>query len=321
MKSISQKKNAFSLTKNGVNTKNKRKFKLTRNELFFIAMVIPGILFLLVFSYTPMFGLLMAFQDYVPAKGVLGSEFVGLEHFRYILKLPDIVQVTQNTLYIATMKIVFNTFLPIAFAVLLNEIRVNWLKKSVQTIVYLPHFLSWVVLASVVVNLFNLDGTVNQILSHFGMDSLNFLGSNKLFPNLLIGTEVWKEFGYNSIVYLAAITSIDPGLYEAATMDGASWLRKVWHVTLPGILPFIVLLTILNLPNILNAGFDQVYNLYSPIVYQSGDVLDTYIYRIGLVGRQYSLGTAVGLVKSIIGLILILGSNKIAEIKMNRVVF
>lgn len=321
MKFMAQKKSTFSLKQNGLITRKKDKFKLTRNELFFIAMVIPGILFLLVFSYTPMFGLLMAFQDYIPARGVLGSEFVGLEHFKYILKLPDIVQVTQNTLYIATMKIIFNTVLAIAFAILLNEIRVNWLKKSVQTIVYLPHFLSWVVLASVVVNLFNLDGTVNQILSHFGISSLNFLGSNKLFPDLLIGTEVWKEFGYNSIVYLAAITSIDPGLYEAATMDGASWLRKVWHVTLPGILPFIVLLTILNLPNILNAGFDQVYNLYSPIVYQSGDVLDTYIYRIGLVGRQYSLGTAVGLVKSIIGLILILGSNKIAEVKMNRVVF
>lgn len=321
MKSIAPQENTLAVIDKASTSKKKRKFRLTRNELFFIGMVIPGIIFLLIFSYTPMFGLLMAFQDYVPAKGVLGSDFVGLEHFKYILKLPDIVKVTQNTLYIAILKIFFNTFLAIAFAVLLNEIRVSWLKKSVQTIVYLPHFLSWVVLASVVVNLFNLDGTVNQILNQFGVDSLNFLGSNKLFPNLLVGTEVWKEFGYNSIVYLAAITSIDPGLYEAATMDGASWLRKVWHVTLPGILPFIVLLTILNLPNILNAGFDQVYNLYSPIVYESGDVLDTYIYRIGLVGRQYSLGTAVGLVKSIIGLILILGSNKIAEVKMNRVVF
>lgn len=320
MKLISQKKSTFTMNHNGTTVK-KNRFRFSRNELFFVGMVLPGIIFLVIFSYTPMFGLLMAFQDYVPAKGVLGSEFVGLEHFKYILKLPDIVKVTQNTLYIATMKIFFNTFLAISFAILLNEIRVNWLKKFVQTVVYLPHFLSWVVLASVMVNLFNLDGSVNQILGVFGIDSLNFLGSNKLFPNLLIGTEVWKEFGYNSIVYLAAITAIDPGLYEAATMDGASWLRKVWHVTLPGIMPFVILMTILNLPNILNAGFDQVYNLYSPIVYQSGDILDTYIYRIGLVGRQYSLGTAVGLLKSIIGLILILGSNKIAEVKMNRVVF
>lgn len=153
------------------------------------------------------------------------------------------------------------------------------------------------------------------------MDSINFLGSNKVFPNLLIGTDVWKEFGYNSIIFMAAITAIDPTLYEAATMDGSNWWQKVRHVTLPGMLPFILLMTILSLPNILNAGFDQVYNLYSPVVYQSGDILDTYIYRIGLIGRDYSLGTAVGLVKSIIGLILILGSNKLAEKKTNRVMF
>lgn len=298
--------------------KQKRKFK---NEAFYIAMVIPGIIFLIIFSYVPMFGLLMAFQNYVPARGVFGSDFVGLEHFRYILNLPDIARVTRNTVNIALWKIIINTFMAIIFAILLNEINERWLKKSLQTIVYLPHFLSWVVLATAVVNLFNLDGTVNQFLGVFGIDSLNFLGSNTLFPRLLVGTDVWKSFGFNSIVYLAAITSIDPGLYEAAEMDGASWFKQVWHVTLPGILPFILLLTILNLPNILNAGFDQVYNLYSPAVYQSGDILDTYIYRIGLLGRQYSLGAAVGLIRSIIGLILILGSNKIAEKKTDRVMF
>jgi putative aldouronate transport system permease protein len=195
------------------------------------------------------------------------------------------------------------------------------MKKSMQTIVYLPHFLSWVILASVVVNLFNLDGTVNQILTNLGLDSINFLGSNKVFPHLLIWTDVWKGFGYNSIIFLAAITSIDPGLYEAATMDGANWGQKVRHVTLPGMMPFIILMTILALPNILSAGFDQVYNLYSPPVYASGDVLDTYIYRIGLIGRDYSLGAAVGLIRSIIGLVLILTSNKIAEKATNRVMF
>ena len=291
------------------------------NQLLFLAMVLPGIVFLLVFSYTPMFGLLMAFQDYVPAKGVLGSDFVGLSHFRYLFTLPDILQVTQNTIFIAFWKIFFNTIIPIVFAILLNEIRVKLLKKSIQTIVYLPHFLSWVILGSVVVSLFSLDGVLNQIFSNLGFAKLNFLGSNELFPNLLIGTEVWKEFGYNSIIYLAALTSIDPGLYEAATMDGANWRRRVWHVTLPGMLPFILLMTILSLPGILNAGFDQVYNLYSPVVYESGDIIDTYVYRIGLIGRDYSLGTAVGLIKSIIGLILILGSNKLAEKKTNRVMF
>jgi putative aldouronate transport system permease protein len=284
-------------------------------------MILPGIIFILIFSYGPMFGLLMAFQDYVPAKGVFGSEFVGFEHFRYLFSLPDIFLVTKNTIFIAFWKIVFNTIVPILFAILLNEVRVKWMKRSIQTIVYLPHFLSWVILASVVVNLFSLDGTVNQILQNFGVEPLNFLGSNQLFPRLLIGTDVWKSFGYSSIVYLAAITSIDPGLYEAATMDGASWSKKVWHVTLPGMMPFILLMTILSLPNILNAGFDQIYNLYSPVVYQSGDIIDTYVYRIGLIGRDYSLGTAVGLVKSVIGLFLIWSSNKIAEKKTDRVMF
>ncbi len=295
-----------------VNQKKKRIF--AKDQLFFLGMIIPGIIFILIFSYGPMFGLLMAFQDYVPAKGVLGSEFVGLEHFRYLFSLPDIFLVTQNTIFIAFWKIVFNTIVPILFAILLNEVRMKWLKSSIQTIVYLPHFLSWV-------NLFSLDGTINQILQNFGLELLNFLGNNQLFPRLLIGTDVWKSFGYSSIVYLAVITAIDPGLYEAATMDGASWSKKVWHVTLPGMLPFILLMTILSLPNILNAGFDQIYNLYSPVVYQSGDIIDTYVYRIGLIGRDYSLGTAVGLVKSVIGLILIYTSNKIAEKKTDRVMF
>ncbi|EAC5494288.1 sugar ABC transporter permease, partial [Listeria monocytogenes] len=286
-------------------SKKEKKKWFSRDQLFFLGMILPGIIFILIFSYGPMFGLLMAFQDYVPAKGVLGSEFVGFEHFRYLFSLPDIFLVTKNTIFIAFWKIIFNTIVPILFAILLNEVRVKWMKRSIQTIVYLPHFLSWVILASVVVNLFSLDGTVNQILQNFGVEPLNFLGSNQLFPRLLIGTDVWKSFGYSSIVYLAAITSIDPGLYEAATMDGASWSKKVWHVTLPGMMPFILLMTILSLPNILNAGFDQIYNLYSPVVYQSGDIIDTYVYRIGLIGRDYSLGTAVGLVKSVIGLFLI----------------
>ena len=302
-------------------SKKEKKKWFSRDQLFFLGMILPGIIFILIFSYGPMFGLLMAFQDYVPAKGVLGSEFVGFEHFRYLFSLPDIFLVTKNTIFIAFWKIVFNTIVPILFAILLNEVRVKWMKSSIQTIVYLPHFLSWVILASVVVNLFSLDGTVNQILQNFGVEPLNFLGSNQLFPRLLIGTDVWKSFGYSSIVYLAAITSIDPGLYEAATMDGASWSKKVWHVTLPGMMPFILLMTILSLPNILNAGFDQIYNLYSPVVYQSGDIIDTYVYRIGLIGRDYSLGTAVGLVKSVIGLFLIWSSNKIAEKKTDRVMF
>ena len=293
----------------------------SKDQWLFLAMIAPGMIFLLIFSYAPMFGLIMAFQDFVPARGFLGSDFVGLDNFIYIFNLPDIWQVTYNTVFIAVGKIVLNTIIPIIFAILLNEIRVKWMKKTMQTIVYLPHFLSCVILASVILNLFNLDGTVNQVLQSLGLDRINFLGSNAVFPHLLIWTDVWKGFGYNSIIFLAAITSIDPGLYEAATMDGASWLQRVKHVTIPGMMSFIILMTILALPGILSAGFDQVYNLYSPPVYASGDVLDTYIYRIGLIGRDYSLGAAVGLVRSIIGLILIYVSNKTAEKATNRVMF
>lgn len=302
-------------------SKNKRNSWVSKDQFFYLAMIIPGIIFLLIFNYGPMFGLWMAFQDFVPAKGIFNSQFVGLDNFNYLFHLPDIWKVTYNTIFIAVGKIILNTVIPIIFAILLNEIRVKWMKKSMQTIVYLPYFLSWVILGSVVVNLFNLDGVVNQILESIGLTSINFLGSNKVFPHLLIWTDVWKGFGYNSIIFLAAITSIDPGLYEAATMDGASWWKKVRHVTLPGMMPFIILMTILALPGILSAGFDQVYNLYSPPVYASGDVLDTYVYRIGLIGRDYSLGTAVGLVRSIVGLILIYVSNKIAEKSTNRVMF
>ncbi|MRJ46889.1 ABC transporter permease [Fundicoccus ignavus] len=301
--------------------KRKRKNWFSKNQWLFLAMVAPGMIFLLIFSYAPMFGLVMAFQDFVPAKGFLNSEFVWLDNFKYIFTLPDIWQVTYNTIFIALGKIILNTIIPIIFAILLNEIRVKWFKKSLQTIVYLPHFLSWVILASVVVNLFSLDGTVNQILQSIGLNPINFLGSNKVFPHLLIWTDVWKGFGYSSIIFLAAITSIDPGTYEAAKMDGASWLQQVRHVTLPGMLPYIILMTILALPGILSAGFDQVYNLYSPPVYASGDVLDTYIYRIGLIGRDYSLGAAVGLIRSIVGLFLVFGSNKVAEKTTNRVMF
>ncbi|WP_334073288.1 MULTISPECIES: ABC transporter permease [Paenibacillus] len=284
-------------------------------------MMLPGMVFLLIFSYIPMFGIVMAFQNYIPAKGIFESKFVGLKHFKYMFQLPDIAQIISNTLVIALGKIILGTLAAIVFSILLNEIRLRFLKKTVQTIVYLPHFLSWVVLASVVVNMFNLDGNVNQILTFFGLEKINFLGSNTWFQPLLIGTDVWKEFGYSSVVYLAAITAIDPGLHEAAAIDGANWWKRVWHITLPGMLPIILLMGVMSLTNILSAGFDQVFNLYNPIVYETGDILDTYVYRIGLVGRQYSFGTAVGLFKSVIGIVLLLSANELAKKYTDRKIF
>lgn len=290
-----------------------KKYKISgrKTQFYYHSMMVPGTLFLLIFTYIPMVGLIMAFQDFVPAKGLFGSPFVGFKHFRYMFTLPEFSRIVRNTLVIALSKILIGMVIAIAFSILLNEIRVKLFKKTVQTIVYLPHFLSWVVLATVVTNLFNLDGLINSAIMFMGLEKINFLGDIHTFPLLIVGTDVWKEFGYNSIVYLAAITSIDPGLHEAAAIDGASWWKRVWHITIPGMLPIILLMTAMNLTSILSAGFDQIYNLYSPLVYETGDVLDTYVYRIGLVGRQYSFGTAVGLARSVIGMFLLITCNKI----------
>jgi len=290
---------------------NNRKAGLT-NQLFYNGMVLPGIICIAVFCYIPMAGIIMVFQDYSPAKGIMGSDFVGLKHLRYLFTLPESFRIFRNTLSIALGKIILGTFMAIIFAVLLNEIRRPLLKKGIQTVVYLPHFLSWVVLASVVVNMVSLDGPVNHLLAGIGLSKINFLGDNRYFQPMLIVTDVWKEFGYNSVVYLAALSAIDPGLYEASAIDGASWFTNVWHITLPGMMSIIILMAAMSLANVLNAGFDQVYNLYSPLVYETGDILDTFVYRSGLISLQYSFATAVGLLKSVIGIILMVGANTAA---------
>lgn len=300
---------------------NKTAHRRNRKQLTHHLMMMPGMFFLLLFSYIPMVGIVMAFQDFIPAKGIMGSEFVGLKHFKYMFQLPDIFKIIRNTLVISIGKILLGTFMAITFSILLNEIRKKFLKKTVQTIVYLPHFLSWVVLASVVVNMFNLDGSVNQIVTQLGFEKINFLGNSKIFPGLIIGTDVWKEFGYSSVIYLAAITAIDPGLHEAASIDGASWWKRIWNVTLPGMMPIILLMAAMSLTSILSAGFDQIYNLYTPIVYDTGDVLDTYVYRIGLIGRQYSFGSAVGLLRSIVGMVLLVSANKLTKKLTDQKIF
>lgn len=201
----------------------------------------------------------------------------------------------------------------VLFALLLNEIRVRSIKRCVQTIVYLPHFLSWVVLSTVVINMFSFEGPINQFLGVFGVKPILFSAATPGFRPVIIATDVWKEFGYNSIIYLAALTGIDTGLYEAASIDGASRWKQTLYITLPSILPTIMLMCILSMSSILSAGFDQIYNLYNPLVYQTGDIIDTYVYRVGLVQRQYSLGTAVGLMKSAVSFILIVGFNTLAD--------
>jgi putative aldouronate transport system permease protein len=279
------------------------------SEVFYHGMVLPGMIFVFLFNIVPMFGIIMAFQDYKPAKGYFKSNFVGLKHYAYLFQIPDGFEIFRNTLVLAVGKIVFGTLMAIVFSILLNEIRAKWLKKSVQTIVYLPHFLSWVILATAIKSLFRLDGSVNALLG----TSINFLGNSSIFQPLLIGSDVWKEFGYSSVVYLAALTAIDPGLHEAAKIDGANWWKRVFHVTLPGMRSVIILMAAMGLGNILNAGFDQVYNLYTAPVYETGDIIDTYVYRVGLNGMQYSFGTAIGLMKSAIAFVLMMTANGMAK--------
>ena len=276
----------------------KKKKRLGREELTLNLMILPGLIILIIFVFAPLVGSLMAFENYVPAKGLLKSKWVGLSNFEFIFSLPDSKQVFMNTLIIAFSKLVVNIFVPVTFAILLNEIRVNVCKKIFQTVVYLPHFLSWVVLATVVTNMFSLDGPINAVISAFGGNPIYFLADNNWF---------------RTVVYLAALTGIDPGLFEAASIDGANRFKQILHITVPALLPTVVLMTALNLGNILNAGFDQVFNLYNPIVYETGDIIDTYVYRIGMVERQYSIGTAVGLLKSVISFVLILSANKLAQ--------
>ncbi|AIQ66807.1 ABC transporter permease [Paenibacillus graminis] len=284
-----------------------------KDQAAFHLMLAPSIVFLIIFSFIPMFGIVMAFQNYIPAKGMSGSAWVGLDNFKFMFQIPDSKQILINTIVIALWKIIVGTFVSIVFALLLNEIRVRFVKKFMQTVVYLPNFLSWAVLATVVMNIFSYEGPVNAFLGWLGIDPVLFMASNHWFRPMLVLTDVWKGFGYGSIIYLASLTAIDPGLYEASSIDGANRLKQLWYVTLPGLMPTILLVTTLNLPNVLNAGFDQIFNLYNPLVYATSDIIDTYVYRVGLVQRQYSLGTAIGLLRSVVGIVLILSANKLAQ--------
>lgn len=285
-------------------------------------MIIPGLLIIVIYHYGPMIGILMAFENYMPTLGILKSEWVGLSNYTYLFALPDTALVFWNTLIIAVMKIVIGLIMPIVTALLLNEITKKWFQRGVQTLIYLPHFLSWVIVGGIMIDILSpTKGLVNQMLGLFGTEPIYFLGDNNWFRYVLVFSNEWKEFGFSTIVYLAALTSIDPTLYEAAVVDGAGRWRQTWHITLPGMRPIIVLLVTLSLGNILNAGFEQVFILYSPQVYETGDIIDTMVYRMGLQQSQYSLATAVGVLKSVISLFLITVSYWLAYRLANYRIF
>lgn len=275
-------------------------------------MCVPGVLWMIFFNIVPMFGIVMAFQKFNPSKGLFGSPWVGLKNFQYLFMMSDSTRVIANTLLIATSKVVLNLIIPLIFALMLNEVRSLRYKKAIQTAVYLPHFLSWIILSSVVLNLFSLNGVVNKVLGALNVEPVIWFGESAYFRQLVVFTDVWKEFGFNAVIFMAALASIDPTYYEAAAIDGCSKWRSIFKITLPCIASTVVVVGVLGLSNVLNAGFDQVYNLYNPMVYATGDILDTWVYRMGLVNLQFSLATTAGLLKSVVSFVLIVTSYALA---------
>ncbi len=289
----------------------------------FHLMLLPALALLIVFNYVPLGGIVMAFQDYKPWLHISGSEWIGLDNFRALFEREDSLQVIWNTLVISVFKIVFNLLTPFVFAILLNEVRVRFLGRTIQTLVYLPHFLSWVILGGILVEFLSSDGGfVNRVLHElFGIQPIFFLGEGDWFRFTVIVSEVWKEFGYGTIVFLAALANINPSLYEAAEMDGASRWKQTLHITVPSLIPMAIVVGTLSLGNILNAGFDQIFNLYNSLVMDKGDIIDTFVYRTAINDGQFGFATAVGLFKSVISMILIIISYRLAYKLANYRVF
>lgn len=290
-------------------------------------MLIPAVILLIVYQYLPIFmGITMAFQDYdifLGPKAITQSEWVGLQNYRDIIAMGDPIRVFLNTLNISFQKIVAGTIVPIILALLLNEVRKSYVKRIIQTIIYIPHFFSWVILGGIIIEILSLNGSVNTLLASLGFEKIPFLQNNTTFVPTIVATYIWKEAGFGTVIYLAAIASIDPTLYESAIIDGANRWKQTKYITIPGMKAIIILSIVLSLRGILNAGFDQIFNLYSVQVYETGDIIDTFIYRMGFESSipQYSIAAAIGLFKSIISCILILSSNYLAGKWANYKVF
>ena len=277
------------------------------------AMALPAVALLGVFCYYPMYGIVLAFKDFKLLQGIVGSPWAGLKYFHQAFNDSYFWLTFRNSLLIAAYKLIFGFPAPVVFALLLSELRSERFRKLVQTVAYLPHFMSWVILGAIFVSVLSLSGPINSILGVFGVDPILFMGNKGTFRGVLVATDVWKTFGYGSIIYLAAITGVDPQLYECARIEGANRLQNALHITIPCILPVICINLILNLSGILNAGFDQVFNMYNESVMPVADIIDTYVYRKGLREMQYSYSTAVGLFKSVVSLTMIFLTNAIVR--------
>ncbi len=292
----------------------KKEFKKYVKYKQLVILFIPAFIYYVVFKYAPIYGIQIAFKDYKIMKGMWESSWVGFDNFKYLFNLASFWEVFKNTIILSIYKLAFGFPAPIIFAILLNEIKNRVFKRTIQTVSYLPHFLSWVILASFFMQLLSPStGPINILLKELGMQPIYFVADPKWFRSVLISTKIWKEIGWGSIIYLAALSNIDPAMYEAAGIDGASRFQKMFYITLPSLVPVITIMLILSIGRMLNDDFEQVMNLYNAAVYKVGDVLSTYTYRVGLVKMRYSIATAVELFKNIIGFTLIISANKIAK--------
>ncbi|WP_019536336.1 ABC transporter permease [Paenibacillus ginsengihumi] len=293
-------------------SREKRAFIRKYWALYVISL--PGIVYFIVFKYFPLFGSVIAFQDYNIFKGIAGSPWVGLEHFQRMFAYPEFLTILKNTLLIGLYDLVFAFPIPIVLALLLNELRVMAFKRLVQTVVYMPHFLSWVIVGGVLVGIMSPEtGIINTILGFFGIEPIYFLGENEYIRSILIGSGIWKESGWGTIIYLAAIAGINPDLYEASQIDGAGRLRQTLSITIPSILPTIMILFLLHIGKFLDFGFERVFVFLNSLNSENGEIIDTYVYRAGLIDRQYSYTTAIGLFKSVVGLVLIAIGNTLSK--------
>ncbi|MEC1522207.1 ABC transporter permease subunit [Neobacillus niacini] len=301
-------------------TKPKRKantkwIEMKKMKTLYIMLAIPMVM-LFIFHYIPMYGILIAFKNFSPGLGIWDSPWNNFDHFKRLFDDFLFLRALQNTVVISLLKLIIVFPAPIIFAILLNEVKNEKFKKVSQSISYLPHFMSWVILSAMVIEVFSPQrGIINFFITLVGGDPINFMSDKASFIPILILTDMWKEVGWGAIIYLASIASIDPQLYEAAEMDGAGRFHKMIHVTLPSIMPMVIILFILRLGSVLNAGFDQILNLYNPLVYEVADIIDTYVYRSGLEQFQFDYATAVGLFKNVVGIILILSANAIIRRK------
>jgi putative aldouronate transport system permease protein len=278
-------------------------------------MAVPGVVFFIMFYLVPSAGIVIAWQDYNIFKGVLGSPWVGWKHFIKMFRYPDFLQILANTISIGLLKLLFGFPFPVFLAILLNEIKIGWFKRFGQTLIFMPHFLSWVIVAQIFYNILSPDsGIINGLLrSVFGIEPVFFMAKESLIQPIIAISHVWKESGYTSIVYLAALSAIDPQLYEAAEIDGAGRWYQITRISLPLLVPTMVIMFLINIGLFLETGFDHVYNMLNPLVWSKGDILNTYIFRVGLEQGKYSFTTAVGLFKSLVGFVLIIGGDRLAK--------